>query len=95
MVSMFAEKLVAEKLATLESHELYSSWRRLQPLSGAEGYAGALFEAYAVRRFLLGGTFSLISLADGQTKSVSVPVLDKRGMQQTLTQHSAVGRRDE
>jgi hypothetical protein len=77
MVSMFAEKLVAEKLATLESHELYSSWRRLQPLSGAEGYAGALFEAYAVRRFLLGGTFSLISLADGRTKSVSVPVLDK------------------
>lgn len=77
MVSRFAEKQVAEKLATLETHELNSSWRKLQPLSGAEGYAGALFEAYAVRRIISGSTLTFINLKDGQTKSVYVPVLTK------------------
>ena len=77
MVSRFAEKLVAEKLAALETHELDSSWRMLQPLSGAEGYAGALYEAYAIRRFLAGGDLSLFSLKDGRKKIISVPVLDK------------------
>lgn len=75
MVSRFAEKHVAEKLATLEADDLKLSFMKLQPLSGAEGYAGALFEAYAVRRFLAGGDFTLTSLKDGQTRSVSVPAL--------------------
>eukprot|EP00978_Attheya_sp_CCMP212_P043271 scaffold279473_cov59-Attheya_sp.AAC.2 len=45
LVSRYAEQLVAKKLSMLESTEQLKRARLdMPPLSGAEGYAGALFE---------------------------------------------------
>lgn len=49
LVSRFAEKLVAEKLCLESTTKLKSARQDMAPLSGAEGYAGALFEACVIR----------------------------------------------
>jgi len=76
LVSRFAEKLVVQKLC-LEAAEILKSARQdLAPLSGAEGYAGALFEAYAIRTIQKGCTLSLRSLDDNTVKVVIVPPIE-------------------
>lgn len=47
----------------------------MAPLSGTEGYAGALFEAYAVRTLQAGGTIHLRSLSDTKSLVLLVPKL--------------------
>ena len=73
LVSRFAEKLVAKKLCLEAVAKLKSARQDMAPLSGAEGYAGALFEAYAIRTIQEGCTLSLRSLDDDTIKQVSVP----------------------
>lgn len=75
LVSRFAEKLVAKKLCLEAAAKLKSARQDMAPLSGAEGYAGALFEAYAIRTIQEGCTLSLRSLDDGTVKQVSVPAI--------------------
>ena len=50
LVSRFVEKKVAEKLSRSDVVQLLKARRQLSPLSGAEGYAGALFEASAIKK---------------------------------------------
>lgn len=64
LVSQYAEHLVAKQLVKEETNKLRDAMQALQPLSGAEGYAGALFEAYAVRSLQSGGTFEYRELDD-------------------------------
>ena len=59
MVSRYAEKLVAKKLARTELHLLKATQSRLSSVSGASGYAGAMFEAYAIRVLQNEGSFPL------------------------------------
>lgn len=59
LVSRYAERLVANKLALESVATLKVARQSMAPLSGAEGYAGALFEAYAIRTLQAGGTFTL------------------------------------
>ena len=73
LVSRFAERLVAEKLYISESEELNKTRRSLTALSGAESYAGALFEAYAIREFLRGGEFHVRNLEGGSNHEIVVP----------------------
>jgi hypothetical protein len=74
LVSRFAEKLVAKKLCLEAAAKLKSVRQDMAPLSGAEGYAGALFEAYAIRTIQAGCTFDLRSLEDGTTvKTLCIP----------------------
>lgn len=68
LVSRYAERLVAKKLSVYDSTRLDNTRRSLQTLCGAEGYAGALFEAFAIRKFLAGGSFVLQSV-DGDKKA--------------------------
>lgn len=58
----YAEGLVAKKLATETLATLKAARRSMAPLPGAEGRAGALFEAYAIRTLQAGGTFTVRSL---------------------------------
>lgn len=76
MVSRYAEALVAKKLLQESMEDLKNARRSMSPLSGAEGYAGALFEAYAIRTFQEGGKFTMRCL-DGtnRTEEISVPRL--------------------
>ena len=76
LVSRYAEQLVAKKLAKETMEDLKTARRSMAPLSGAEGYAGALFEAYAIRTLQEGGTFTMRCL-DGTNKmtTVSIPRL--------------------
>ena len=74
LVSRYAERLVAKKLCLESATKLKSAREDLAPLSGAEGYAGALFEAYAIRRIQAGCTLDMRSLEDGRTvKSLCIP----------------------
>lgn len=75
LVSRFAEKLVAKQLCREAAAKLKSAREDLAPLSGAEGYAGALFEAYAIRTIQEGRTLSLRSLDNDSVKQVSVPAI--------------------
>ena len=52
LVSRYAERLVVEKLAVESAETLKAARQSLTPLSGAEGYAGALVEAYGIRTLL-------------------------------------------
>jgi hypothetical protein len=49
LVSRYAEQKVAEKLSKFDLRVLSGTRLRLSPVSGAEGYAGALFEAQSTR----------------------------------------------
>jgi hypothetical protein len=50
----------------------------MAPISGAEGYAGALFEAYAIRRLQSGGSFTLRLLGTSTDKVLDlVSISDK------------------
>ena len=50
LVSRYAKRLVAKKLAAETAAKLKEARQCcMAPLSGAECYAGALFEAYAIR----------------------------------------------
>ena len=69
LVSRFAERLVAEKLYASDSAELNKTRRALAPVPGAESYAGALFEAYAIREFLRGGIFHVRPLNGDKEKN--------------------------
>lgn len=71
LVSRYAERLVAKKLSVYDSTRLDNTRRSLQNLCGAEGYAGALFEAFAIRKFLVGGSFVLQSV-DGDKKATHI-----------------------
>jgi hypothetical protein len=75
LVSRYTERLVAQKLSLLNTEELVATRRKLAPLSGAEGYAGALFEAYAVRKLLAGGAFRLVGLQGQEPQTLVVPPL--------------------
>ena len=75
LVSRYAEAMVAQKLYKENLTELKETTAKLRSLPGAEGYAGALFEAYAVRRFLGGGTFLLEGLQGQASKSITIPKL--------------------
>ena len=75
LVSRYAEKLVAKQLCLEAAAKLKIARQDLAPLSGAEGYAGALFEAYAIRTIQEGCTLSLRSLDNGTVKEVSVPAI--------------------
>ena len=76
LVSRYAEQLVAKKLAAETMEDLKNARRNMAPLSGAEGYAGALFEAYAIRTLQAGGTFEMRSLEDAsKSDTLDIPVL--------------------
>jgi hypothetical protein len=66
LVSRYAEQKVAEKLSKFDLALLLSARLRLSPVSGAEGYAGALFEGYAINKISGGGTFNIFSLEKGK-----------------------------
>ena len=76
LVSRYAEKMVAKKLCLEAAAKLKNTREELAPLSGAEGYAGALFEAYAIRKIQDGCTLSMRSLENGAVKQVVVPAID-------------------
>jgi hypothetical protein len=66
LASRYAEQKVAEKLSKVDLTLLLATRRQLSPVSGAEGYAGALFEAYAIKMISGGGTFNIFSLEKGK-----------------------------
>jgi hypothetical protein len=66
LVSRYAEQKVAEKLSKFDLTLLWATRQRLSPVSGAEGYAGALFEAYAIKKISGGGIFNIFSLETGK-----------------------------
>jgi hypothetical protein len=66
LVSRYAEKMVAEKLAKIDLEELRNARLQLSAVAGSEGYAGALFEAFAVKTIRGGGTFEIVSLESTQ-----------------------------
>jgi hypothetical protein len=68
LVSRYAEQKVAEKLSKFDLTLLSWARLRLSPVSGAEGYAGALFEAYAMKKIRGGGTFKIFCLETGKEK---------------------------
>jgi hypothetical protein len=76
LVSRYAESVVAKKLAKEQALKLKQAMEEMSPLSGAEGYAGALFEAYAIRRFQAGGNFVARSLDGGESKTICIPRLN-------------------
>jgi len=76
LVSRYAEKLVAKKLCLETAAKVKSAREDLMPLSGAEGYAGTLFEAYAIRTLRDGCTLSLRSLESGIVKQLIVPPIN-------------------
>jgi hypothetical protein len=73
LVSRYAERLVANKLALESAETLKAARQSMAPLSGAEGYAGALFEAYAIRTLQVGGTFTLRNLNGKASVSLNIP----------------------
>ena len=78
LVSRYAECLVANKLVLESAEALKAARQSMAPLSGAEGYAGALFEAYAIRTLQGGGTFTLQSLVDNASNrrcALNIPSL--------------------
>lgn len=75
LVSRYAEACVSQKLYKETLVKLKTTTEMIRSLPGAEGFAGALFEAYAVRRFLEGGTFLLQGLEGQASKSIIVPQL--------------------
>lgn len=64
LVSRYAEQLVAKKLTAETMEDLKNARWNMAPLSGAERYAGALFETYAIRTLQAGGKFHMRSLED-------------------------------
>jgi hypothetical protein len=74
LVSRYAENLVAKKLALETIARLKSAREDMAPLSGAEGYAGALFEAYAIRKLQGGGSFEARSLDDASTSPITITI---------------------
>jgi hypothetical protein len=71
---MVSEKLVKETLTVLKEAQSNCP----PPLSEAEGYAGALFEAYAIRMLQNGSNFSMRRLNGGdttETKELVVPTI--------------------
>ena len=77
IVSRYAEVKVAQQLSEETTEDLRQTRKNLSQVSGAEGYAGALFEAYAIRKLQAGGTFSLRSLGKGANASKSKQILIK------------------
>jgi hypothetical protein len=73
LVSRYAERLVAHKLAVESAATLKAARQSMAPLSGAEGYAGALFEAYAIRTLQAGGTFHMRNFNDNTSSSLNIP----------------------
>jgi len=72
LVSRFAERLVAEKLAKAQLVTLRDSFDQLSLVSGTEGSAGALFEAYAINCMRAGGEFEIV---EKDSNSLSVEKL--------------------
>mmetsp|Transcript_21074 Transcript_21074/g.58371 ORF Transcript_21074/g.58371 Transcript_21074/m.58371 type:complete len:541 (+) Transcript_21074:42-1664(+) len=75
LVSRYAECLVANKLALESVETLKAARQQMAPMSGAEGYAGALFEAYAIRTLQAGGTFTLRNLSDKTSLTLNIPAM--------------------
>lgn len=74
LVSRYAARLVAQKLCLESAATLKSARQDMAPLSVAEGYAEALFEAYAIRTIQAGCTLDMRSLEDGRTvKTLCIP----------------------
>jgi hypothetical protein len=76
LVSRYAEALVAKKLSLESEERLKSARQDLTQLSGAEGYTGALFEAYAIRKIQSGGHFEARGLNGGKRETVRIPRLE-------------------
>ena len=77
LVSRHVEKEVAKKLCKESINKLKKASKELAQLSGAEGYAGTLFEALAIKMILSGCNLSLRSLEDGtSTRNVIVPPIE-------------------
>ena len=60
--------------------ELRDARRKLSPISGAEGYAGALFEAYAIKTICNGGKFTILKNESQQRSTlvtIDVPPLEE------------------
>jgi hypothetical protein len=80
ILSRYIERSVSAKLVKETLEHLKQARATLAPLSGAEVYAGVLFEAYAIRKLQAGGTVSLRRLCNGhttETKELVVPMLTK------------------
>jgi hypothetical protein len=75
LVSHYAERLVAHKLAVESVAVLKAARQSLAPLSSAKGYAGALFEAYAIRTLQAGGTFTVRNLKDNTSFQLDTPLM--------------------
>jgi hypothetical protein len=66
LVSRFAEKKAAEKLAKYDLALLLRFRWCLRAGCGAEAYSGALIEAYAIKKIWEGGTFKIPCLETGK-----------------------------
>jgi hypothetical protein len=75
LVSRYAESLVAKKLYEADQVELEKLRLSLAPMSGAESYAGALFEALAIRKILAGGNFSMDGLQGQKSRPIEIPMI--------------------
>ena len=83
LVSRYAEQVVAQKLSAYDTAKLAETRRSLRAVSGAESYAGALFEAYAIRTLMAGGSFAmrpLTSDAGADTETVVLPSLQDENL---------------
>ena len=70
LVSRYTERILAAKLAKEPMEVLKMAHKDLTPMSGAEGYAGTLFEAYAIRVLQNGGQFTMRRLCESETKEM-------------------------
>jgi hypothetical protein len=88
LVSRYVERMVSQKLVIVKETltVLKEAQSNLAPLSGAEGYAGALFEAYAIRMLQNGGTFSMRRLNGGDTTETKELVVPKIAMEPIIVE---------
>jgi len=74
LVSRYTERLEANKLCLESAAKLKSLRQDISALLGAEGYAGTLFEAYAIQMIQAGCTLDMSSMEDGRTvKTLCIP----------------------
>jgi hypothetical protein len=75
LVSRHAEKLVAQKLTVHNAQTLGQLRSQVLGIPGAEGYADALFEAFAIRRIRDGGDFLISGLEGQKSISINIPAM--------------------
>ena len=72
MVSRYAGGRVAQKLHSEDANDLKEATKWIRSVPGAEGYADALFEAYAVGQLVSGITVTMDDLEGQSTKPITV-----------------------